>query len=52
MSDGKSLYSTELSKVSLEEAVRPLKIAFSTVSPIGGKVSKSAIAATKRLLEH
>ena len=38
----------KLSKVSLEEAVRPLKIALSTVSPIGGKVSKSAIAATKK----
>ena len=38
----------KLSKVSLEEAVRPLKIALSTVSPIGGKVSESAIAATKK----
>ena len=38
----------KLSKVSLEEAVRPLKIAFSTLSPIGGKVSESAIAATKK----
>ena len=38
----------KLSKVSLEEPVRPLKIAFSTVSPIGGKVSESAIAATKK----
>lgn len=38
----------KLIKVSLEEAVRPLKIAFSTVSPIGGKVSESAIAATKK----
>ena len=38
----------KLSKVSLEEAVRPWKIALSTVSPIGGKVSESAIAATKK----
>ena len=29
----------KLSKVSLEEPVRPLKIAFSTVSPIGGKMA-------------
>ena len=38
----------KLSKVSLEEPVKPLKIAFSTLSPIGGKVSESAIAATKK----
>ena len=38
----------KLDKDSLEQPVRPLKIAFSTVSPIGGKVSESAIAATKK----
>ncbi|CAD0137577.1 protein of unknown function [Streptococcus thermophilus] len=42
----------KLSKVSLEQPFRPLKIAFSTVSPIGGKVLESAIKATKKLLEH
>ena len=36
----------KLSKDSLDQPVRPLKIALSTVSPIGGKVSESAIAAT------
>ncbi|MBS4923249.1 MAG: amidase [Streptococcus salivarius] len=38
----------KLSKDSLEQPVRPLKIAFSTVSPISGKVSESAISATKK----
>ena len=38
----------KLSKDSLDQPVRPLKIAFFTVSPIGGKVSESAIAATKK----
>ena len=38
----------KLSKDSLDQPVRPLKIAFLTVSPIGGKVSESAIAATKK----
>lgn len=38
----------KLSKDSLGQPVRPLKLAFSTVSPIGGKVSESAIAATKK----
>ena len=38
----------KLSKDSLGQPVRPLMIAFSTVSPIGGKVSESAIAATKK----
>ena len=38
----------KLSKDSLGQPVRPLKIAFSTVSPIGGKVSESAITATKK----
>lgn len=38
----------KLSKDSLDQPVRPLKVAFSTVSPIGGKVSESAIAATKK----
>lgn len=38
----------KLDKDSLGQPVRPLKIAFSTVSPIGGKVSESAIKATKK----
>ena len=38
----------KLDKDSLGKPVQPLKIAFSTVSPIGGKVSESAIAATKK----
>ena len=38
----------KLDKDSLGQPVRPLKIAFSTVSPIGGKVSESAITATKK----
>lgn len=40
----------KLSKVSLEQPFRPLKVAFSTVSPIGGKVSESAIKATKKAI--
>lgn len=39
---------SKLIKESLEQPVRPLKIDFSTVSHIGGKVSESAIAATKK----
>ena len=38
----------KLDKDSLGQPVRPLKIAFLTVSPIGGKVSESAIKATKK----
>lgn len=44
-----------LPKLSKVSSFRPLKIAFSTVSPIGGKVSESAIKATKkgiRVLEN
>ena len=38
----------KLSKQALDQPIKPLKIAFSTVSPIGGKVSESAIKATKK----
>ena len=32
----------------LDQPIKPLKIAFSTASPIGGKISESAIKATKK----